>query len=166
MNCLLYAVQELIAKSMKTESLKKKNSNHCEKVNGHNQEIPDLRRWISWISNIIEARRKCLSLSNKQKANLRKIKRKHHVISTLKLKEIREKLHCKLRVVSSRERKAKLSREFNRENNPFVSSQKNCFKQKENKSLEDKGGNQQNIPSMNEFETFWGGIWKKTSECQ
>ena len=23
-------------------------------------------------------------------------------------------------------------------------------------------GNQQNIPSMNEFEAFWGGIWKKT----
>ena len=77
------------------------------------------------------------------------------------MKEIREKLHCRLRVVSSRERKAKLSREFNREINQFVSSQKNWFKQKENKSLEDKGGNQQNIPSMNEFETFWRGIWKK-----
>ena len=37
----------------------------------------------------------------------------------------------------------------------------NRVKQKENKSLEDKVGNQQNIPSMNEFETFWGGIWKK-----
>ena len=42
-----------------------------------------------------------------------------------------------------------------------MSSQKNWFKQKENKSLEDKGENQQNIPSMNEFETFLGGIWKK-----
>ena len=77
------------------------------------------------------------------------------------MKEIREKLHCRLRVVSSTERKAKLSREFNRENNQFVSSQKNWFKRKENKSLEDKGGNQQNIPSMNEFKTFWRGIWKK-----
>ena len=58
--------------------------------------------------------------------------------------------------------KAKLSREFNRENNQFVSSQKNWFKQKKNKSLEDLGGgNQQNIPSVNVFETFWGGIWKK-----
>ena len=79
LNCSLYAVQELIAKSMKTESLQKKNSNHCEKVNAQNQEILDLRRWIAWISNIIEARRKCLSLSNKQKANLKKIKRKYHV---------------------------------------------------------------------------------------
>ena len=122
----------------------------------------DLRRWIAWISNIIEARRKCLSLSNKQKANLRKMKRKYHVSSISKLKEIREKLHCRLRVVSSRERKAKLSREFNSENNQFVSSQKNWFKQKENKSLEDKGGDHQNIPSMNGFETFWGGTWKKT----
>ena len=130
-------------------------------MNAQNQEILDLRRWIAWISNIVEARRKCLSLSNKQKANLRKMKRKYHVTSTSKLKEIREKLYCRLRVVSSRERKAKLSREFNRENNQFVSSQKNWFKQKENKSLEDKGGNQQNIPSMNEFETFWRGIWKK-----
>ena len=42
-----------------------------------------------------------------------------------------------------------------------MSSQKNWFKQKENKSLEDKGGNQQNIPSMNEFETSWKGIWKQ-----
>ena len=42
-----------------------------------------------------------------------------------------------------------------------MSSQKNWFKQKENKSLEDKGGNRQNLPSMNEFETFWEGIWKK-----
>ena len=91
-----------------------------------------LRRWIAWISNIIEARRKCLSLSNKQKTNLRKIKRKYHVSSTSKLKEIKEKLHCRLRVVSSRERKAKLSREFNRENNQSVSSQKNWFKQEEN----------------------------------
>ena len=66
-----------------------------------------------------------LSLSHKQKANLRKIKRKYQVSSTSKLKEIREKLHCRLRVVSSRERKAKLSREFNSENNHFVSSQKN-----------------------------------------
>ena len=31
LNCLLYAVQELIAKSMKIESLQKKNSNHCPK---------------------------------------------------------------------------------------------------------------------------------------
>ena len=146
---------------MKTESLQKKNSDHCEKVNAQNQEILDLRRWIAWISNIVEAKRKCLALSNKQKANLRKIKRNYHVSSTSKLKEIREKLHCRLRVVSSRERKAKLSREFNRENNQFVSSQKNLFKQKEKKSLEDKGGNQQNIPSMNEFETFWRAIWKE-----
>ena len=42
-----------------------------------------------------------------------------------------------------------------------MSSQKNWFKQKENRSLEDKGGNQQNIPSMNELETFWRGIWKR-----
>ena len=42
-----------------------------------------------------------------------------------------------------------------------MSIQKNWFKQKENKIREDKGGNQQNIPSMNEFETFWRGIWKK-----
>ena len=67
LNCLLYAVQELIAKSMKTESLQKKNSNYCKKVNAQNQEILDLRRWIAWISNIIEARRKCFSLSNKGK---------------------------------------------------------------------------------------------------
>ena len=87
---------------------------------------------------------------------------KYHVSSTSKLKEIREKLHCRLRVVSSRERKAKLSREFNRENNQFVSSQKNWLKEKENKSLEDKRGNQQNIPSMNEFETFWRGNLEKT----
>ena len=133
LNCLLYAVQELIAKSMKTESLQKKNSTHSEKVNAQNHEILDLRRWIAWISNIIEAIRNCLSLSNKQKANLRKIERKYHVSSTSKLKEIREKLHCRLRVVSPRERKAKLSREFNRENNQFVSSQKNWFEQKENK---------------------------------
>ena len=124
---------------MKTESLQKKNSDHCEKVDAQNQEILDLRMWIAWISNIIQARRKCLSLSNKPKANLRKIKRKYHISGTSKLKEIREKLHCKLRVVSSRERTAKLSREFNRkENNQFVSSQKNWFKQKENKSLEDR----------------------------
>ena len=116
---------------------------------------------INMMNRQVKARRKCLSLSNKQKANLRKIKRKDHVSSTSKLKEIREKLHCRLRVASSRERKAKLSREFNRENNQFVSSQKNWFKQKENKSLEDKGANQQNIPSMNEFETFWRGIWEK-----
>ena len=57
LNCLLYAVQELIAKSVKTESLQKKNS----------KEIFDLRRWIVWISDIIEARRKCLSLSNKKR---------------------------------------------------------------------------------------------------
>ena len=126
---------------MKTESLKKKKRNHCEKVNAQNKKILDLRMWITWISNIIEAKRKCLSLSNKQKANLRKRKRKYHVSSASKLKEIREKLHCRLRVVSSRVRKAKLSREFNRESNQFGSSQKNCFKQKENKSLEDKGGN-------------------------
>ena len=79
------------------------------------------------------------------------------------MKEIREKLHCRLRVVSSGERKAKLSREFNRENNQFVSSQKIWFKQKENKCLEDKGGNQLNTPRMNEFETFWGLIWKNLS---
>ena len=44
LNCVLYAVQELIAKSVKTESLQKKNSNHSEKVNAQNQEILDLRR--------------------------------------------------------------------------------------------------------------------------
>ena len=87
---------------MKTESLQKKNSDHCEKVNAQNQEILDLSRWITWISNIFEAGGKCLSPSNKQKANLRKIKRKYHVSSTSKLKEIREKLHCRLRIVSSR----------------------------------------------------------------
>ena len=38
LNCLLYVVQELIAKSMKTVSLQKKNSDHCEKVNAQNQE--------------------------------------------------------------------------------------------------------------------------------
>ena len=60
---------------MKTESLQKKNSYHSEKANAQNQEILDLRRWISWISNIIETKRKCLSLSNKQKVNLRNIGR-------------------------------------------------------------------------------------------
>ena len=45
-----------------------------------------------------------------KKANLRQVKRKCHVSSTSKLKEIRKKLHCRLRVASSRERKAKLSR--------------------------------------------------------
>ena len=59
LDCLLYAVQELIAKSMKTESLQKKNSDHFEKVNAQNQEILDLRKWIAWISNIVDARRKC-----------------------------------------------------------------------------------------------------------
>ena len=47
LNSLFYTVQELIAKSMKTESLQKKNSDHCEKVNAQNQEILDLRRWIA-----------------------------------------------------------------------------------------------------------------------
>ena len=113
------------------------------------------------ISNIIEARRKCLSISDKEKANLKKIKRKYHASSKSKFKEIRENYTVEMKIVSSRERKAKLSRDFNGENSQFVNSQKNWFKQKENKSLEDKGGNQQNIQGMNEFETFWGGIWKK-----
>ena len=110
---------------MKTESLQKKNSNHCKKVNAQNLEILDLRRWIAWISNIIEARRKCLSLSNKQKADLRKIKRKYDVSSTSKLKEIRDKLHCTLKL--------------HRENNQFVSSQKNWLSKRKTKVLKTRG---------------------------
>ena len=39
LNCLLYAVEELIAKSMTTETLPKKSSDHCEKVNAQSGHI-------------------------------------------------------------------------------------------------------------------------------
>ena len=103
-----------------------------------NQEILDLRKWIAWISNITETRRKCLSLSSKKKANLRKIERKYHVSTTSDLKEIREKLHCRLRVVSSRERKAKPSGELNRENNQFVRARRIGLSKKKTQVLKIK----------------------------
>ena len=72
------------------------------------QGVVDLRKWITWVSNILDARRKDIKLSNKQKANLRKIKSKYNASSSSKLREIREKLYQQLKVSCARERKLKV----------------------------------------------------------
>ena len=134
---IIYSAGE-IAVSMKSECLQNRTKTDSQKEDTQKQEVLDLRRWVAWISNIIEIRKTSSSLSNKHKSYLKKIKRKHHVSSSSKLKEIKEKLHCRLNISSSKQKKAKLSKEVKRENNQFANSQKNWFKQKENNSVNNK----------------------------
>ena len=51
-------------------------------------------------------------LTEKQKNNLHRIKRKYHTSKTSKLKEIKEKLYQRVNILSSREKKAKLTKQF------------------------------------------------------
>ena len=48
-------------------------------------------------------------LTEKQKNNLHRIKRKYHISKTSKLKEIKEKLHQRVNILSSRAKKARLT---------------------------------------------------------
>ena len=122
------------------------------------QGIVDLRKWIAWVSNILDARRKNIKLSNKQKANLRKIKSKYNASSSSKLREIREKLYQQLKVSCARERKLKVSRKAKEENRQFLASQSNWLKNKEHVGRE---SDSKSMASMTDFENFWGEIWKK-----
>ena len=158
-NCLLYAVQESIAESMGI-----KNPHQSDNAKQHTRQynsgkgVADLRKWIAWVSNILDARRKNIKLSNKQKANLRKIKSKYNASSSSKLREIREKLYQQLMVSCARERKLNMSRKAKEENRQFVTSQNNWLKNKEHVGKE---SDSKNMASMTDFENFWGEIWKK-----
>ena len=75
-----------------------------------------LRKWITWIANVIEARRKGDPLTVK---HLHKIKRKHHSSKRSKLKEIKERLYQRLNILCNREIKERLTRNFQNENEEF-----------------------------------------------
>ena len=158
-NCLLYAVQESIAESMGIKNPHQSDNakQHTRQYNS-GQGVVDLRKWIAWVSNILDARRKNIKLSNKQKANLRKIKSKYNPSSSSKLREIREKLYQQLKVSCAREWKLTASRKAKEENRQFVKSQSNWLKNKQHVGRE---SDSKSMASMTDFENFWGEIWKK-----
>ena len=59
-------------------------------------------------------------LTEKQKNNIHRIKRKYHSSITSKLKEIKEKLYQRVNILSSREKKAKLTKQFRKENEELI----------------------------------------------
>ena len=61
--------------------------------------------------------------------------------------------------MSSREKKAKLTKQFRKENEEFDKSPKGWFEKVTTKNS--KGQENQKIPDINEFEMFWGNVWKK-----
>ena len=63
--------------------------------------------------------------------------------------------------MSSRERIARLAKQFRKENEEFYKSPKGWFEKVNTKSS--RGQENQKIPDMNEFKMFWGNIWKKTN---
>ena len=91
-------------------------------------------------------------LTEKQKNNLHRIKRKYHTSKTSKLKEIKEKLYQRVNILSSREKKAKLTKQFRKENEEFDKSPKGWFEKVTTKNS--RGQENQKIPDMNEFEMF------------
>ena len=95
-------------------------------------------------------------LTEKQKKNLPRIKRKYHTSKTFKLKGIKEKLYQRVNILSSREKKAKLTKQFRKENEEFDKSPKGWFGKVTTKNS--RGQENQEIPDMNEFEMFWGNI--------
>ena len=109
-DCLLYAAQVKLAEMHKENVPNKDNSMGRSKnskihVSPNSKEIMNLRKWIAWIANVIEARRKGDHLTVKQKKHLHKIKRKYHSSKTSKLKEIKERLYQRLNILCNRERK-------------------------------------------------------------
>ena len=98
-------------------------------------------------------------LTEKQKNNLHRVKRKYHTSKTSKFKEINEKLYQRVNILSSREKKAKLTKLFRKENEEFDKSPKGWFGKVTTRN--GRGQENQKIPHMNEFEMFWGNIWKK-----
>ena len=63
--------------------------------------------------------------------------------------------------MSSREKKAKLTKQFRKENEEFDKSPKGWF-EKVNTTKNSRGQENQKIPDMNDFEMFSRNIWKKT----
>ena len=116
-DCLHYAAQVKLAEMHKEKFPNKETSIGRSKtskihVSPKSKDIMDLRKWIAWIANVIEERRKGDHLTVKQKKNLHGIKRKYHSSKTVKLKEIKERLYQRLNILCNRERKARLTRNF------------------------------------------------------
>ena len=162
-DCLLYAAQIDLAgqnnqnTSRKVLTGRRKKSESLDNPNA--KEILNLRKWIAWIANILEMRNRGKKLTEKQKNNLHRIKRKYRTSKTSKLKEIKEKLYQRVNILSSREKKAKLTKHFRKENEEFDKSPKGWLEKVTTENS--RGQENQKIPDMNEFEMFWGKIWKK-----
>ena len=97
--------------------------------------------------------------TEKQKNNLHSIKRKYHTSKTSQSKEMKEKLYQRILILTSREKKAKLTKQFRKENEEFDNSPEGWFEKVANKY--NRGQENRKIPDMNEFEMFWRNIWKK-----
>ena len=110
-------------------------------------------------SKYLEMRNRGQKLTEKQKNNLHRIKRKDHTSKTSKFKEVKEKLYQRVNILSSREKKAKCTKQFRKENEEFDKSPKGWFEKVTTRNSRDQEN--QKIPDMNEFEMFRGNIWKK-----
>ena len=88
-DCLLYAAQINLAEQNKQNASGKVSTGRGKKSesldNPNTKEILNLRKWIAWIANILEMRNSCQKLTEKQKNNLHRIKRKYHTCKTSKL---------------------------------------------------------------------------------
>ena len=119
-DCLLYAAQIKLAEQNKKNASRKVLTGRRKTPesldNPNTKEILNLRKWIAWIANILEMRNRSQKLAEKQKSNLHNIKRKYHTSKTSRLKEMKEKLSQRVNILSSREKKAKLTKQFRKEN--------------------------------------------------
>ena len=69
---------------------------------------------------------------------------------------MKEKLYQKVNILSSRERKAKLTKQFGKENEEFDKTPKAWFEKVNTRNS--RGQENQKIPDMLEFEMFWGNL--------
>ena len=76
-------------KSGKVLKGRRKKSENLDNPNA--KEILNLRKWIAWTANILEMRNRGQKLTEKQKNNLHRVKRKYHTSKTSKFNEINEK---------------------------------------------------------------------------
>ena len=90
-DCLLYAAQINVAEQNKQNTSRKVLTGRRKKSesldNPNTKEILNLRKWMAWIANILEMRNRGQKLTEKQKNNLHRIKRKYHTSKTSKSKE-------------------------------------------------------------------------------
>ena len=159
-DCIIYAAMTKILKKCRKECIQKEKKGKGKKKVDDNKdvrkdEIVNLRKMISWISDIVKARAEGKKLTHKQFNNLRKIKEKYRISKSKKLKVMLETLKQRVKVLAARIKRAAISERFKAENETFRKSPGNWLSEK----LGGKTEENEKYPAINEITDFWKQIW-------